>query len=1101
MNRFNISLLMVCALMLFKTQTIFAQQYSSFQNPVDNEVRPRVWWHWMNGNITKEGIYKDLMWMHRSGIGGAHCFDAGLVTPQIVKKRLTYMTPEWKDAFRYAAHITDSLGMELATAASPGWSQSGGPWVPLKDGMKKLVWREIRVNGGRLLKVKMPDPFDVSCEYQNAFTGKAITTAGEAVKTYKYYQDINVLAYRIAEDDLTMTEMKAKITSSNGHFTVQQLSNQNLGDYSQLAIHGDEPSYLNVEFPEPQTIKGITLTTDKKRDYWSSSPAYCCRSLEVSDDNISYRKVVDIPDGGVYQQTVSFPAVKARFFRVVFHKPNNVILGVYTDKPDTTTVSYTGISELILHTAPYINHGEEKAAFYSAWDIENFPTPDDNGVTKVVDITDKMDANGNITWNVPKGKWKILRFGYSLTGKQNGPASPEATGLEVDKMDAQAVTDYFNTYLDMYKDASGGKHGLNGLDYLVTDSYEAEQETWTRSMMQEFEHRRGYSIVPWMPVLTGQVVKNVKESEQFLWDWRKTIGELEVENYYETLDKVLAQRGMKRYSESQENGRVYMADGMAVKRHADIPMAAMWVRTPVGGTDNYMSVADIRESASVSHLYGQKIVAAESFTTMGMGGYAWAFGPEQIKPTADLEFACGLNRIVVHTSVHQPVDDKVPGLGLMIFGQWFNRHETWAEQAKTWTDYLARTSYMMQQGEFVADIAYYYGEDNNITGLITSDPPVIPSGYNYDYVNADALLNILVADGSQLKSTKTGTTYRILALDRNCNRMSLPVLRKLDVLSRQGVLICGDKPTVKAELQGSQAEFDSLATDIWNRPNVCSGRDIGSVLKNHSVNPDFTYTTGDSTEMLFVHHTVDDGEFYWVNSRADKTENAILSFRISGKKPEIWHAETGVKEAASYQIVNGRTNVNVTLSPHDAVFIVFHDEATESDMTYPKKTNSLLLTLQAPWQVKFQANRGAPAEVTFNQLVSYTDNSNEGIKYFSGAATYLNRFKLTRKQLKNDARIILDLGEVHNLAEVTVNGRNLGVVWKTPFRIDMTDAVKKGDNNIEVKVVNLWPNRLIGDLQPGVKEKITYTAMPFYQSDSPLQKAGLLGPVKIFSEK
>ena len=362
-------------------------------------------------------------------------------------------------------------------------------------------------------------------------------------------------------------------------------------------------------------------------------------------------------------------------------------------------------------------------------------------------------------------------------------------------------------------------------------------------------------------------------------------------------------------------------------------------------------------------------------------------------------------------------------------------------------------------------------------------------------------MNILVADGSQLKSTKTGTTYRILALDRNCNRMSLPVLRKLDVLSRQGVLICGDKPTVKAELQGSQAEFDSLATDIWNRPNVCSGRDIGSVLKNHSVNPDFTYTTGDSTEMLFVHHTVGDGEFYWVNSRADKMENATLSFRISGKKPEIWHAETGVKEAASYQIVNGITNVNVTLSPHDAVFIVFHDEATVSDMTYPKKTNSLLLTLQAPWQVKFQANRGAPAEVTFNQLVSYTDNNNEGIKYFSGAATYLNRFKLTRKQLKNDVRIILNLGEVHNLAEVTVNGRNLGVVWKTPFRIDMTDAVKKGDNNIEVKVVNLWPNRLIGDLQPGVKEKITYTAMPFYQSDSPLQKAGLLGPVKIFSEK
>jgi hypothetical protein len=514
-----------------------------------------------------------------------------------------------------------------------------------------------------------------------------------------------------------------------------------------------------------------------------------------------------------------------------------------------------------------------------------------------------------------------------------------------------------------------------------------------------------------------------------------------------------------------------------------------------------MAQADIRESASVSHIYGQKYVAAESMTVAGTSQNAWAYCPENLKPTADLEFASGLNRIVVHTSVHQPVDDKVPGLGLMIFGQWFNRHDTWSGQAKAWTDYLARTSYMMQQGQFVADVAYYYGEDNNITGLFGITPPAVPQGYNFDYVNADALKTMLHAVNGTLTSSKTGMNYRLLVLDKNCNRMSLSVLRKLDELSKAGVQICGEKPTLKAEMEGSMDEFNSLVNEIWSHPNVHAGQTMEQVLASLNVRPDFSYQSKDDADLLFVHHNTDKGGFYWVNNRNDQKENVTLSFRITGKKPEIWHPETGVKEPANYTIANNRTQVTTTLTPNDAIFVVFEEAATENSVTIPAKSNTELLTISTPWNVKFQEHRGAPAEATFNTLASFTENSNEGIKYFSGVATYTNSFKLDKKALKNGGQIMLDLGSVKNLAEVTVNGQNLGVIWKTPFCIDITSAVKKGINNLEVKVVNMWPNRLIGDAQPNVKEKITYTTMPFYKPTTALLPSGLLGPVKVISEK
>jgi len=1076
--------------------------YSEFKNP-GKEAHPRVWWHWMNGNITKDGIRKDLEWMKRTGIGGFQNFDAGLTTPQIVEKRLSFMTPEWKDAFQFTTNLADSLDLEMAIAASPGWSQTGGPWVPAKDGMKKLVWREQRMKGGQQFEGIIPEPDHSTGNFQNVpMAGEeAVFTEGEEAQD-EYYEDIAIIACRIPEQDQLLAELNPGITSSGGNFTLDQLTDGDLAN-SGLLPRDDKEGYawIQYKFNQPQTIKAITVVSNEVRGQWEAVPPTQNKSLEVSHDGISFQKTCNILTGGVEQQTITIPETTAKYYRITFKNPAP---SNYSELMGGTTMPPAGteVAEIALHPVLKVNHSEEKAGFAAVYDLEKYPTPETNTAinkSDIINLTEKL-KDGRLNWTVPEGNWKIVRFGYSLTGKKNHPASPEATGLEVDKLDARAVRNYFENYLNQYKDATGGLMGEKGLQYLITDSYEAGQMTWTPRMAEEFESRRGYPLLPWMPVLTGEIIESTEASEQFLWDWRKTISELIAENHYDQLTEILKERGMARYSESHENGRLYIVDGMDVKRTAAVPMSAMW--TPSGwGSTPAMAQADIRESASVAHIYGQNLVAAESMTAFGLGGHAWSYSPETLKPVADLELANGLNRFVIHTSVHQPADDKVPGLGLFAFGQWFNRHETWAEQAKTWTDYLARSSFLLQQGKFVADVVYYYGEDNNITGLFGHQLPKIPKGYAYDFINPHALINLLSIEDGKLV-TPSGMSYRMLVLDKNTKRMSLPILRKLADLANEGAIIVGARPEFKAGLQGDKEEFTRLVTEIWNsgKSNIREKESMEQVLASLNLKPDFTYTSSSDVELLSVHRKLADTDIYWVNRRSDKAETVKATFRVSEKKPEIWHPETGEKSEVSYSIADGFTTVSLDLTPNDAVFVVFDQPVNKKKVTVPPVHEKEIMTIEGSWHVAFQPERGAPATATFEKLNSYTENENDGIKYFSGTATYTKSINISEMDLANNTTHILDLGEVKNLAEVTLNGKFLGVVWKKPYKIDITDTVKPGENKLEVKVVNLWVNRLIGDAQPDVEDKITFTAMPFYQADSPLLSSGLLGPVKIIQK-
>ena len=1091
-------LLSSCGAKVDETAAAQAQEelLAGWQNPPQS-ARTRVWWHWMNGNITKDGIRKDLEWMHRIGLGGFHNFDAAMSTPDIVAKRLIYMDEGWQDAFAYATRLADSLGLEMTVASSPGWSTTGGPWVKPQDAMKKLVWKTFFVEGGAKVEQKLPEPFKTTGAFQNG----PMAGRGFAGSQYEYYEDVAVIAVNQPEVRKTLEELGAKISSSGGRFTLAELTDGDVAGSSLLPSAPEGFAWIQYSFDSPVTVRAITLADGSTGGF--GGPGGASAFLESSTDGSHFTQVAPLPGGGVIQRTLSVPATTARYFRVTFKNPRAQGAPWYGG-PAPAAPKGTNIAELVLHTTSKVNQAEDKAAFSArarlaeavtpASPEEKFASPED-----VVDVTSYV-KDGKLVWDAPEGQWKVYRFGWSLTGKQNHPAPLEATGLEVDKMDPEAWTRFFRTYFDMYKKASGGLLGQKGVQYVLNDSYEAEQETWTPAMFQEFQTRRGYDLHTWLPVLTGDIIGSPEQSDAFLFDWRMTIGDLITANYDLLTEITQKEYGMKgRYTESHEGGRAYVVDGMDVKRTSQVPMSAMWVTapwlptTPDGDTDRTTYNLDGMESASVAHIYGQNVVAAESMTAPGGEGRSYAYHPGNLKFVADLELSNGTNRFVIHESAHQPSDEHVPGLSLGGIGQWFNRHDAWAEQAGAWVDYLSRSSFMLQAGKSVADVLIYYGEDSNITNLYNA-LPAVPAGYRYDFASPDVLLNQVQPEKGELVAKLGGVHYKVLWLNGNVNHMSVEILQRLATLAQAGIPICGAKPAGKAGQAGTQEEFDSLVNQIWSCKNVYEGNDIAAVLKAAGVAPDFIAQSGD--EYKYLHRTLPGAEIYWVNKPSRDYETVKASFRVNGLRPQLWHPEDGRIEDVSYEMVDGRTVVTFMMVPDDALFVVFSGKGA-GKYTVPDVRESLVANVDSPWTVKFQEKRGAPESATFVTLQSYTESADPGIKYFSGVASYQNSFRADAVE----GTVIIDLGKVCDLAEVWVNGKYCGTAWKEPYFVDITSAVKEGENTLEVKVANVWVNRLIGDEQPGAK-RITYTdARGAYNAGSPLNPAGLLGPVRLICRK
>lgn len=1059
------------------------------------EARPRTWWHWMNGNITKPGIAKDLAWLKSVGMGGVQVFDASLNTPQVVDKRLVYMTPEWKDAFAFADAEAERLGLELAIASSPGWSHTGGPWVAPIDAMKKLVWAETLVAGGKRFSGKLVAPPDTTGPFQSIGLFDPLHPPESQPLQLGSGKPIAVLAVPVFADPLPLPRLELEDGTALPGST---LTDTDLESGVTIPLAADRSGAVIARFDKPHTVRSLRVFLPRLRNMFRGMPI---RGVLEAQRDGQWQTVRDVPLSPV-PSTIGFDAVTTSAFRLRLTATSEPDMSSFQGDPgsiDIPIFSAPALREVLLAELRFSAEEqtarvEEKAGYQTVLDYHAIADRDPvpaalADASDIIDLTDRVGADGRLDWTPPRGhRWRILSFGWSLTGKTNHPAPPEATGLEVDKLDPAAVRRYAEAYLAMYRDA-----GASGLDAILTDSIEVGAANWTPRMETEFAARRGYALRPWLPALTGVVIGSREQTERFLFDWRQTLSELLSDGLYRTVAEVAHEKGLKLYGEALEDKRPMLGDDLAMRRFADIPMAALWTWQK-GNSVRTTLLGDIRGAASVAHVYGKPIVAAESMTAVNT---PWGFAPRDLRRFIDTAFVNGVNRPVIHTSVHQPLDDRQPGLSLLIFGQYFNRHESWADMAGAWVDYMARTSYMLQQGTYQADIAVFTGEDIPVTGqFATVVPAELPAGNGYDFVNAAMLRDALHVENGAIVSLG-GTRYRALYLGKHARWMTLPTLRRIAELARQGATIIGARPEGTPSLADDTTEFAGTVASVWAMPNVFDSAELEPVLAKAGIEPDFSYTGGSAdSDIPFLHRQLADGSSaYFLVNRRDRTETIEARFRVTGYAPEYWDAVTGTARPLSFRTEGAFTVVPLELGAEESGFVVFRKTSDLLARTVPQIAWATAGQIDGPWQVQFQPGRGAPDAMGMLQLKPLNEHDDFGVRHFSGVARYTTRFRSPRAA---GQPLWIDLGEIGDIAQVLVNGRMVGTTWWAPHRIDISQYVSSGENALEILVANLWVNRLIGDQQPGAT-KVTFTAAPTYKPDTPLRPAGLIGPVRLLT--
>jgi hypothetical protein len=1072
-----------------------------FQSPPDS-AKPRTWWHWTASNVTKEGITKDLEWMKRAGIAGFQLADVNAGGGQSVDKKIVFGTPEWLDAVRHAASEADRLGLEMTIFSSAGWSETGGPWVKPEQAMKKLVWSETAVEGPRTFSGRLPQPPSNNGPIRNLSPG-AGRAGAPTPRDPTFYGDSAVVAYRTPADEIDTAGQRPKVTTNRGEIDAAALLDDDLNTSITIPASQGGPAWIQFEFAQPFTTRAVSI---------AGRDGIPVGRVLASDDGVAFRTLLTLPGAQLYRQgrvrTFAFSETAAKCYRIEL---TGAPLGpaATMSQASPQSVREYNLNEAILHSGGRVHRWEDKAAFSFLFEYESTPTPAVRSTAtipraEIIDLSSKMDGDGVLKWEVPAGRWTILRIGYSLTGAKNRPAVPAGLGYEVDKLGRKHAEAYLRGYIDPIAKALGPLSGKS-LRYVLLDSWEAGMQNWTDDMLSEFRKRRGYEIIPYLPALAGRIVESADVSDRFLWDFRRTLADMFADNHYAVMTELLHQRGIGTYGEAAGVSLEIPEDTLLNKKNVDIPMGEFWVRDLHPSSMYY---EDIRGAASAAHVYGKTIVAAESFTG---GGYE---SPDTLKKIGDYWFAQGVNRIVFHTSAHQPLDTR-PGNTMV--GTHINRNITWAEQAGPFMTYLARTSFMLQQGLYVADLAYLLNEGAPSTmpfwgaGL----KPAPPEGYSFDYVNADVLLDRMTVNQDGRIVLPDGMSYRVLVLPE-IDRMTVPVLRKIRELVNGGATVVGPKPLRSPSLAGypdSDREVQALADDLWGdldgisrnrrmygRGLLVWGLPLSEVLASLGVSKDIEYSRDLDANLAWIHRRDRDADIYFIANRSDRPQDIETRFRISGKEAELWRADTGAIESAEYSISDGRTVVPLHLSERESVFVVFRKPASSPVRQITRPMINTLANVGGPWEVSFPPNLGAPAKIQLAKLESWTANADEGVKFFSGTAIYTGNVRASRNWFRPGAKLLLDLGAVKDLAEVSVNGKALGTLWKAPYRVDVTGTLRPGANRVEIKVTNQWTNRLMGDRSaPEGKRVFAASGPPRGGPVAPqtLADSGLIGPVNV----
>lgn len=1050
-----------------------------FSSPPDS-IKPFVYWYWINDNISGEGITKDLEAMARIGIGEAFIGNIGL--PGEPYGKVKAFSDEWWRLTEHAIREGKRLGVNIGMFNSPGWSQSGGPWIRPSEAMRYLVSSDTLVTGGKPIRVKLSIPKDT-------------------------FQDLKVLAFpEPLEDGQTIGALGPDI-SINGQAK----------DDGKLLVDGSLKTALSLPVRDGKVTIDLVLHRP-----------FVARSLLLYPSRLRFRCTVELKkaEAGKFSTVRRFIFDRSNDNQGVGPMPSAPVAMALDESMDSiyrltfSNINVTGgksdtiaLAEIQLSTAPRLEQYIEKQldVMYQSplpywkeyqWVTQAGAAPDRMYISSgaVMDISDKMTPDGILQWTPPKGNWIISRIGLAPTGTKNHPVSPEAEGLEVDKMSKPYLAHHFDAYIgEILRRMPPGDR--TAFHRVVADSYEMGPENWTEGFQDDFIWKYHYDPMPYLPVINGRIVNSAAQSDRFLWDMRRLIADKVAYDYVGGLRKLSEKNGMRVWLENYGHWGFPSEFLMYGGQSNDIG-GEFWAEGALGNVE-------CKAASSAAHTYGINRVYAESYTAAGKSFERY---PAYLKKRGDWSFTEGINHVLLHVYIHQPYEDKNPGMNAW-FGTEFNRKNTWFQQAKPWIDYQRRCMFLLQQGKPVADVCYFIGEDApKMTGI---RDPALPRGYSFDYINAEVIMNRLqVKDG--LLVLPDGMNYRMMVLPP-LETMRPELLEKIVALVRAGATILGPRPVRSPSLQdypAADAKVREMAGLLWGdidgksirshpfgKGLVLDGIDMQTALNKIHVKKDFDIVKKDpaiaaSAPVLFTHRKTATADIYFITNQSDTLQDFTAIFRAGDKQPELWDAINGeARDLPVFSTKEGMTEIPLRLFPAQSYFILFRRKIAGSASSGNFPRGEIIKVLDSPWRVTFDtAMRGPRKPVLFRDLTDWIRNENDSIKYYSGQALYETSFEYDGEAR---GRWLLDLGNVKDLAAIELNGKEVGGLWTAPWQIDISAYLRKGENRLSVKIVNLWVNRLIGDAGLPAHERKTWASVNKISKTDPLHSSGLLGPVHI----
>jgi hypothetical protein len=806
----------------------------------------------------------------------------------------------------------------------------------------------------------------------------------------------------------------------------------------------------------------------------------------------------EITGGAPVEVQLSAPASKNNFYRQIavlaYPLHHGTALAKQSGPPlrSRSAAAETGFS--MPDSSAMLNAGSEN---------ETGPATADTSAEEVRDISSYVHGD-TLAWDPPPGQWEIFRVGYTDSDARVSTSSGAWQGLAIDYMSRDAFNTYWNHTVEPLLSAAKPFHSLK---YLATDSWELGGTNWTETFAEEFKKRRGYDPVPWLPVVAGRVVADRDRSTSFLTDLRRTVADLIVSNHYDVFAERAAQHDLGIQAES---GGPHGApiDALETFRHAAVPQTEFWSQNPHRSKDEERFFT--KEAASAADMYGQRFVAQEGETSIGP---QWSESlAADLKPSFDMAITEGMNRLVWHEFTSSPLSTGLPGQEYFA-GTHLNPKVTWWNAGQAFFTYLNRVQFMMQQGTPVNDILYFYGDNvPNFVRLKADDPAHALPGYDYDVTDEDALLHTIHMQGATLTGP-SGVTWLALALPIS-GRLSLSTLEQIERYVQGGGAVIGKAPisTTGMADAGTQTRFKKIVAAMWGSCDAeshhrygkgqvyCAG-DSHAAMEAMHILPDVVVpeeqgiqSANSDARLDYVHRRVGTTNVYFLRNGSNAASHHDVIFRAQGSV-ELWDAVTGETRRLQDAVAlpDGRTRVSIDVPPFGSAFVLFPSGPVANAPSTKTTEQILPLAIKDSWTVTFQEDRGAPTQpIQVKDLTSWTEWPDAGVRYFSGTVTYRARVKAPAFA-KSD-RVLLRFSDVREIARIKVNGHDAGTVWAKPLTVRVDPWLKAGENTIEIAVTNLWPNRIIGDLQPGTT-RYTETNITSYNANSPLLSSGLIGPL------